>query len=290
MKKIPAPTCDPMTVFATCVAAIPDASVRRRYTENEGHVADAAKQFTIATATASWIKLPRVSNGNPDQVIAGTLTKGHLEKLYSRYMVGASGPSRVIYDNLLLSSGELCPLCGGIGHVHTLDHYLPKANFPVYAVAPTNLVPCCRDCNLGKGAKIGTVPSEQPLHPYLDEDKFFKDRWIIATAAASNPISVTFSCSPPAAWSPTDQQRVHQHFVTYNLASRFAVQSVAETLQLVDYRMSSLKRLTSDEFREYLNDGASSQRSEVNGWKRTLYTGLANTTWFCEADFSSCWL
>ncbi|TPJ42888.1 HNH endonuclease signature motif containing protein [Mesorhizobium sp. B2-7-1] len=60
----------------------------------------------------------------------------------------------------------MCPFCGGLGHTWTLDHYLPKANFPAYSVNPSNLVPCCRDCNSGKNASFGAELHEQTLHPY----------------------------------------------------------------------------------------------------------------------------
>lgn len=253
-------------------------------------MAQAALDFTAATATTSWVNLPRVLRGNPDRIIAGTLTKKNLMALYSEYMVGASGTPRKIYDDLLLTPGGLCPFCGGLGQVHTLDHYLPKANFPIYSVSPANLVPCCRDCNTGKGTSIGTQLCEQTLHPYLDDDKFFTDRWIYARASRTDPIVVTFSCSPPANWGLLDRQRAHQHFVTYGLAYRFALQSGAETARVVGLRSNSLKRLTNADFSEYLLESAGSAGFDLNGWNRTLYAALANTPWFCHADFNDpCW-
>lgn len=45
-----------------------------------------------------------------------------------------------------------------------LDHYLPKSEYPYFAVSLLNLVPSCGLCNQSKGAK-----DEKVLYPYSDE-------------------------------------------------------------------------------------------------------------------------
>lgn len=57
-----------------------------------------------------------------------------------------------------------CPMCGGTG-VAALDHVLPKANYPEFAIYSFNLVPTCDACNRrrsNKGANYHFV------HPYFD--------------------------------------------------------------------------------------------------------------------------
>ena len=43
-----------------------------------------------------------------------------------------------------------CPYCL-IDKPRTIDHYLPKDNYPEFAVFPINLIPCCSSCNGKKG-------------------------------------------------------------------------------------------------------------------------------------------
>lgn len=59
---------------------------------------------------------------------------------------------------------DCCPMCGGTG-VTQLDHVLPKAQYPEFAVFSFNLVPTCGDCNRrrsNKGRRYHFV------HPYFD--------------------------------------------------------------------------------------------------------------------------
>jgi hypothetical protein len=57
-----------------------------------------------------------------------------------------------------------CPMCGGTA-VSTLEHVLPKANYPEFAVLSFNLVPCCDGCQRRRSAK-GKAFSF--VHPYFD--------------------------------------------------------------------------------------------------------------------------
>lgn len=51
-------------------------------------------------------------------------------------------------DNLL----DVCPYCGNRGIPNTLDHFIPKDDYPHYAIFENNLVPQCRDCASIKGS------------------------------------------------------------------------------------------------------------------------------------------
>lgn len=70
-----------------------------------------------------------------------------------------------LYENELNS----CPFCGGLG-ARTIEHYLPFASYPEFAVFSPNLVPSCGDCNRKRNDqnKHGATPCL--LHPYFDRD------------------------------------------------------------------------------------------------------------------------
>lgn len=281
------PPYDALETFDTCVAAINDGALRNSFIQNRANIAQANATFAGASQTASWCDLPRAPYANPNFVVTGTLTKKNLTDLYTDYMVGAKGASRDIYDFLLTAAGGLCHFCGGLGHVRTLDHYLPKATFPAYSVHPNNLVPCCRDCNSGKNAAFGAHPHEQTLHPYLDDARFFNERWVHATVHRQDPILLKFECAPPGNWDAADQERSRSHFESYQLARRFSVQSGSEVSKAVQQRAGTLRDLTPASYREFLQESADSGDFVLNGWYRTMYTALASQNWFVEADFTN---
>lgn len=73
-------------------------------------------------------------------------------------------------DNL---SPDVCPMCGGLGK-GTLDHYLPKDDYPDFTIFSKNLVPAC-DCNLKRNTTVkGKTEPERVIHPYYDT--FIKQR------------------------------------------------------------------------------------------------------------------
>lgn len=285
MRKMVVPPYGAISTYDTCVDEIVDVTLRAFYAGNRASILQANASFDAATQIAGWAELPRVPRGNPDILVAGGLTKQQMMELYTSYMVGTRGAARDIYDGLLAAAGGLCPFCGGLGHASTLDHYLPKANFPAYSVHPSNLVPCCRDCNSGKNASFGTEVHEQTLHPYLDQAHFFEERWITARVDQQDPILVRFECAPPGHWTPPDRGRARSHFEGYKLASRFSVQAGAEISKVVQARANSLRRLPSESFQAYLLDNANSADFALNGWSRTMYTALARSEWFLQSDF-----
>ncbi|WP_172717324.1 HNH endonuclease [Neorhizobium sp. T6_25] len=253
---------------------------RTSYEENRGFLEQAAADYQAASAAMSWYTLPRVPRGTPHRVVAGSLTKAQLTSLYTDRMVGTSGGARRIYDEIQVAANGDCPFCGGVGHVFTLDHYLPKSSFPLFSVLPANLVPCCRDCNTGKSATFGTTAEQQPLHPYLDDPKLFNQRWVRARLVPSDPIGVLFYCAAPAAWSPTEQARVASHFTDYDLANRYRKLAGAEINKVVGQRRGTLRGMSPGGFHEYLLEAASEPGYDLNGWNRTTYAALADTEWF----------
>ena len=73
--------------------------------------------------------------------------------------------------NISLAS---CPMCGS-PVTGTLDHYLPRENFPEFSVMAANLIPACTHCNSGKKRRIfkGSSIDERFLHPYFDTIAMF---------------------------------------------------------------------------------------------------------------------
>ncbi|MCT4625692.1 hypothetical protein [Halodesulfovibrio sp.] len=77
--------------------------------------------------------------------------------------------SLTFIDNLRKSSPDSCPMCGSF-HSSTLDHLLPKENYPLWSIYSKNLVPACQ-CNSKRGETLlgNRTKGERVLHPYFDE-------------------------------------------------------------------------------------------------------------------------
>lgn len=76
--------------------------------------------------------------------------------------------SLAFIDRLRSGFSGACPVCGRDA-LGTLDHYLPKDEYPEFSFFSWNLVPACDRCNNNKGVKFkGVCAGERALQPYFD--------------------------------------------------------------------------------------------------------------------------
>ncbi|MEZ8042174.1 HNH endonuclease [Vibrio sp. 10N.286.46.A8] len=236
--------------------------------------------------TTTLFTIPTFLGSNEDYVVAN-VTKKELKDLYSAQMVPSSKPSRKYYDKIKLSAPlGICPFCG-FGHVYTLDHYLPKAKYPLISILPVNLVPSCSDCNKGKSASTASNAGELCMHPYFDHGHFINEQWLYAQVIETTPITITFFVAPPSTWSLTDQQRVSAHFSDFDLAKRYSVQAASE--------LSTLKYELQYDFD--FSGGSTGIRHELdkrifaaeqqhkNSWKTAMYQALKLSGRYCNGGF-----
>lgn len=154
MNRLPAPN------FFDDHIALNDLANNRRagsFPQLQGHVAEISAGYTNYIA----------SNGNATKINAVTIPNQIAIFLRKHY---ASPPLNIAYiDEIRERSGAAtCPMCGSFG-CGTLDHVLPKEDYPAFAIFGLNLVPAC-NCNQQRGrALLGPNPGERILHPYFDD-------------------------------------------------------------------------------------------------------------------------
>lgn len=104
--------------------------------------------------------------GNAFAVAPVTLSAQANNYLKGHYKSPVKGLSHI--NTLRLSQEHLtCPMCGST-HRGTLDHLLPQASHPTFAIFSLNLVPACK-CNSNRNDRLlGDNPGERILHPYFD--------------------------------------------------------------------------------------------------------------------------
>ncbi|MFD7817617.1 hypothetical protein ACFV6E_32555 [Streptomyces sp. NPDC059785] len=172
---------------------------------------------------------------------------------------------------------EKCPLCG-IGEVDTLDHYLPKAHFPLCAILPINLVPACMHCNHDKGPATSDSPGTQPLHPYFD--RLGQGRWLVADVLPTTPVTVCSDVQARPEWSAALTARVQHHFTAYDLGSRYALKT-GRHLAGRRHLHRQLLDIGPKPLRETLREEAESwTKPNPNAWETALYFALADSDWY----------
>ncbi|WP_146115063.1 HNH endonuclease [Malikia spinosa] len=289
MRKLTIPAFNELDLFDACTGEM-DEVARREFTASRPQIQAAAIDFAAHSVTRTWCQLPRARHGHREEIVAGELSKGNLMDLYDEGVVKSKGRPRDIYDAILVAAQGRCPYCADIGTTRTLDHYLPKAKFPGLSVHPHNLVPACRDCNTDAGAGFPTSQNLQPIHPYLDKECFFSERWVHAKVIRCEPVVVSFFSAPPVHWPDIDQHRAKQHFIDCNLKDRFSSQVSGELGPLILQRKSSLAVFSPAQFEAHLRIIADDVNLLLNGWKRTMYLALCESDWFCSTDFAGDWL
>lgn len=268
-----------------CTSAIIDEQQRDRMRGVLPSITANAAEFIERVAAGSVWEMPylRLIRGE-DPAVIDDIRKSELVHLYDYYMVQRD-PGRALYDSLLVAAGDHCPTCGGIGQPRTLDHYLPKANYPKLAIVPHNLIPACRDCNTDKRNPLVDHPHRQPLHPYLDKRQFFEESWISVSVSHTTPCTITYSASPPDDWSEEDKARAANHFELFRIAERYSIQAGSELSILMDFRGNYFSRLPPEAFSDFLRSGANAAGLLINGWKKVLYEALADDVVFCNAEY-----
>lgn len=133
MRKLSPPDFGFAEALNLCIQGVGDADQVAKYQANLFPCEEIEDAYTTHAQGGDLYVLPSVPYvPGVDPVVHGALRKSELTKPYTQYLVPADKPARHLYERLKVTANGKCPLCGDIGQVRTLDHYLPKANFPVF--------------------------------------------------------------------------------------------------------------------------------------------------------------
>lgn len=273
MRKIEKPSISPIRAYVACYSSFSDPVKQNKFKSIACFINAQSIQYdTNANSTNLYSFSTHVT-------VHDSIVKSDMKILYENNMV-KNKRGRRIYDKLLsLPLLNRCPLCG-IGTVTTLDHYLPKAEFPTFAVLPYNLVACCKDCNTGKLASYATTQNKQTLHPYYDD--FTTEKWLFAEVL--QPLAIQFYVDPPLAWNPVDKDRVRAHFDNYKLNERFSIQAANVLADLREEFI--LFNSTSSDVQQELQRKARSYESRYkNSWETAMYQALSQDQWYCDQGY-----
>ncbi|WP_147465461.1 MULTISPECIES: HNH endonuclease [Pseudomonas syringae group] len=272
MRRIPFPTINTRQTFAACTSTMRDDDCLARMQDIADEVIRRGGFYDAHARAGVMYAIPEHRPVSGPLVI-GKVTKSELISLYDAGMVERR-PGRAIY-NAIIVSASFCPSCGNTGNPKTLDHYLPKANYPWLSICPYNLLPACRDCNTEKGNPVPKSAFQQLIHPYYDDDCFFDEIWVCAKIIWTSCFELRFYANPPEYWWPLDKERAIHHFSFYDISDKYSLLAAEELSIIIDLRKGVFRNVSPIEFQAYLNGVGCSVELFPNHWKGVMYRALA---------------
>lgn len=279
MYRINKPALTASHVYICCTATMRTGALRTRLELCQDLIEEAEKEFEEKITKGEIHTIVR------ETMVNGNVTAAELKKVYTGQLVPKIKASRRFYDELLMAARDgRCPLCGH-REATTLDHYLPKGQYPRLSVVPVNLVPSCKDCNTGKLSEFPTSAFDQTLHPYYDDIE--NVCWLQASVNSTLPISISYSVSAPAAWDKTLTARVEAHMTGFNINLLYASQAARRLSGM----KANLQRIYdsgagANGVQCYLSHEADSNAAvNLNSWETALFRALASSHWFCNRGF-----
>ena len=292
MKKLDFPNISFNDMLTKCSDGMDQVNVRNNFISTFPMFYEKEKQYLELSSAGDLYTYPKTNPLTGSTQVVGHLTKTKLINLYENNLLNKDKPARNYYDALLVSSGERCPFCGDIGHTRNLDHFLPKAHFPEFSVMPLNLVPSCRDCNMGeKGQDYATVEEDQTIHPYADKDIFHQEQWVYAEYVNEDDGALRYYVQCPDAWTQEEKNRAKNHFNRLGLANRYSLEAGKHLSEVIDQKNAFVNvilgfdpQATNQAIKDafvnanllpVINSG-----QFANHWKKVMYQCLANSETF----------
>ena len=278
MRKLEKPKDISAEVFLECISIVKNANLKKRLTACTDLITNATTEFDEKVTKGQLFTVAR------ETVVNGDVTAKELMDVYTLRMAKKNTPGRVLYDRIKLSSPYgICPLCSQ-REATSLDHYLPKAEYPRLSIVSINLVPACTDCNKSKLVNWPKEPEEETIHPYYDDIENIL--WLKATVIKSTPPSIKFSVETEEDLNELLSDRIKFHFKSLSLNILYGIQAASE-LRQINFRLITLfNQSGAVGVRNYLLEGVETRsHNNINSWQTALYKEIANNEWFCNGGF-----
>ncbi|MFD2235280.1 HNH endonuclease [Phaeospirillum tilakii] len=218
------------------------------------------------------------------------LTDPQKEAMRHAFTVETQPMTALRGDLLKRISVARCPFCG-INESSTLDHYLPKEQYPEFSVFPKNLVPSCAVCNTRKRDRILDEGTNVRifLHPCYD---VIPDMAFLTVRARmeADALVLSYRLTRPAGMPLQTFQHLRSHFNELELADRYRRMG----LEHLGCQYPALRRVygvAGDAERvavKLLEEAEDFEEvSGQNYWLAKLYRALAGNSDFCDGGFEA---
>lgn len=278
MWQVAKPEYNALDTFKLCISKVRSSSMKRQLESISSHIELAADDYVVKAEAGELHLISGMSS-------IGAVPGSEMVKTYTSRMAKKGQPGRVIYDKIkMLPENDICPFCGH-RDVSTLDHVLPKADYPIFAVTPLNLVGSCGDCNKLKLNAAPSCAADTLLHPYFDAAS--DTQWLAARVVRGATAAVTFYVLHVAQFNANLNARISHQFRVLGLAKLYSSQAAREIsgirANLKRHRDSGGAAAVRLELQHQFK---SRQAIQINSWQTAMYQALARSHWFCDGGFS----
>lgn len=208
-----------------------------------------------------------------------------LKKLYSERMLVKGNGARKYYDALVSSAPD--GICTNCNHrvADTLDHYLPKSEYPILSVSLVNLIPSCAQCNKYKLVSCPLSSEQETIHPYYDDIECVK--WLECEIIQVKKLMINFKVKTSIL--PDNnllKQRIINHFDFFLLNKLYKTHAAQEFSNI---RLQLVRRFNKGGtrgLRNYLFEGYESRLdNDINSWQTAFYECMYLNDDFCAGMF-----
>lgn len=268
------------STFGLCISRVRSAELKSRLESVRSAVEFAAEEYDRMAIVGDLHLINAMST------IGGVVATSEMVKVYTNGMLPHTHPARLAYERIKNATAyNRCPMCD-IHKVGGLDHHLPKAHFPVFAVSPTNLVPCCHWCQDKKDQFYPTAGGEQIMHPYFDN--FQDELWLGAEIVQKPVAGFVFDVYPPESWTSIRKARASKHLEVLHLRQLYSMHAADEVASNAPTWQRLLDNDGAEAVRLTLKEKAIDQQAyRMNSWRTATYVAGANSDWFCSGGFLS---
>lgn len=170
----------------------------------------------------------------------------------------------------------LCPFCT-INNANTLDHLIPKAEFPEFSDNPKNLMPCCSECNGLKSTIWRENTERKYLNLYLD-DLPEKQFLFVRLTLQDGAICAKYFLENREEIDNKLFTRIANHYDKLCLCKRFSKNSENIVSELKFLLNSCKEHLPEDTIKDIIYDYANKERKRYgwNYWKAILIIECCN--------------
>lgn len=276
MHKLEKLTVPVETIYRKCISTMTP-ETKKEFEHRQKYVVSYSQEYETKIQSGDILKLPQAID------VIG-MEKRKFQKIYTQKLL--TNPAREYYDAIMsLAKYDICPYCLQ-NTVSTLDHFMPKSKYLPLAVTPSNLIPCCQDCNKNKLDIPPTSNGNVLFNPYFDDIRHI--HWLQGTLDHSNNkiLSITFKVALKQK-NKILEERLKNYFKTFKLNNLYSKCAARHFIDITTKHILRIKRFgyakSKDSIVADIEETLEAlEISNINGWKTVAYRTLKFDSWYLD--------
>jgi 5-methylcytosine-specific restriction endonuclease McrA len=177
-----------------------------------------------------------------------------------------------------------CQYCG-IQKPNTIDHYLPKSDFPEFSVLALNLIPCCGDCNTKKNNYWLDKGFRGIINFYIDNLPQIQFLFCDITIDSTNELpNVNFRLTIPKTIDKRLRTIINNHFKRLDLCNKYLEFINDFITDKINSIVSYLNSNNPNDIKDRIGKEAINLKNRygINNWRTVLTDELSKNVDFIQ--------